>query len=124
MQDVWFKPFDGGGLAEAGTTHREMKMSVAMTRTAFDSYPLQGDGERGQQLILTVLERDLQALPGLAETSTDAGALELLGYRRVPDGEGEHWRRTLEGPEPDGAAWTSFVEELTPREATRHTEIY
>ena len=61
MQDLWFKPFDGGELAEAGTIHHDSKISVALTRTAFDSYPLQNDGERGQQLILTVLERDLQA---------------------------------------------------------------
>ena len=114
MDNVWFKPFDGGGLAEAGTTHHDTKISVALTPTAFESYPLQGDGERGQQLILTVLERDLQALPGLAEQSTEAGGLEILGYRRLPDGEG--WRKTLEGPEPDAAAWTCFVEELTPRE--------
>ena len=121
MQELWFKPFDGGELAEAGTIRHDTKISVALTRPAFDSYPLQGDGERGQQLILTVLERDLQALPGLAEQHTEAGALEILGYRRLPDGEG--WRRTLEGPEPDGAAWTSFVEQRTPREA-HTTEVY
>jgi hypothetical protein len=121
MQDAWFKPFDGGALAEAGTIHRDMNISVALTRTAFDSYPLQGDGERGEQLITTVLEHDLQSLPGLAEQHTDAGALEVLGYQRLPDGQG--WRRTLEGPEPDAAAWTCFVTELTPREA-HATELY
>ena len=123
MQDAWFKPFEGGGLAEAGTTYHKNRISVALTHAAFDSYPLQGDAERGQQLILAVLERDLQALPGLAEVHTDAGALEMLGYRRVPDGKRKLWRRTLEGPEPDAAAWTSFVQEFAPRE-THSTAVY
>jgi hypothetical protein len=113
MENAWYKPFDGAGPAEAGTTHHDTKISVALTRTAFDSYPLESDGERGQQLLHTVLERDLQALPGLAEENTEAGGLEILGYRRLPDGQG--WRKTLEGPEPDAAAWTCFVQEFAPR---------
>ncbi|MHC4974804.1 MAG: hypothetical protein ACYTG3_21010 [Planctomycetota bacterium] len=121
MQDVWFKPFEGDAPAEAGTTHNDTNISVALTRPAFDSYPLQQDGERARQLIFTVLERDLQALPGLAEVHTAAGALEMLGYRRLPDGEG--WRRTLEGPVPDAAAWTSFVQEVAPRPEYA-TEVY
>lgn len=123
MKDAWFKPFEGGGLAEAGTTYQGKRISVALTRTAFDSYPLQGDGDRGQELILTVLERDLQALPGLAEVHTVAGALEVLGYQRVPDGKSKAWRRTLEGPEPDAAAWTCFVQEFAPREV-HAPEVY
>lgn len=113
MHDIWHKPFDDRGPAAAGTTHLDTHLAVTLTRPAFDSYPLQGDQDLAQQLARAVLESDLQTLPLLAEVHTDAGALEMLGYRRLPDGQG--WERTLEGPLDDAAAWTSFVREFAPR---------
>jgi hypothetical protein len=114
MHDIWHKPFDDHGPAAAGTTHHDTHVSVHLTHQAFDSYPLQGDPHHAEQLLRGVLESDLEALPLMAEVHTDAGALEMLGYRRLPDGQG--WQRTLEGPSDDAAAWTSFVREFAPRD--------